>query len=179
MSYPLRSHRRQPNRLLHPRDFPGKSPGVGCHCLLCIILNGYAKSIFHYLAFLLLNFKVFSSHQNKVQNLLHGLQRTTCQTPDLCLYSPWFPSRLFHFNYIGVFLPSSISLIAINAWNTFSQMTAVLFRSVLNIHSTSLFIIILKFLCLPPFLYNIHHILFENTSNIFFITLYLPPKSEV
>ena len=25
---------RQPTRLLHPWDFPGKSAGVGCHCLL-------------------------------------------------------------------------------------------------------------------------------------------------
>ena len=24
----------QPTRLLHPWDFPGKSPGVGCHCLI-------------------------------------------------------------------------------------------------------------------------------------------------
>ena len=31
----------QPTRLLHPWDFPGKSTGVGCHCLLCngILLN--------------------------------------------------------------------------------------------------------------------------------------------
>ena len=27
-------HRQQPTRLLHPWDFPGKSTGVGCHCLL-------------------------------------------------------------------------------------------------------------------------------------------------
>jgi len=27
----------QPSRLLHPRDFPGKSTEVGCHCLLRII----------------------------------------------------------------------------------------------------------------------------------------------
>ena len=27
-------HRRQPTRLLRPWDFPGKSAGVGCHCLL-------------------------------------------------------------------------------------------------------------------------------------------------
>ena len=28
------SHRRQPTRLHHPWDSPGKSIGVGCHCLL-------------------------------------------------------------------------------------------------------------------------------------------------
>ena len=27
-------HGRQPTRLLHPWDFPGKNTGVGCHCLL-------------------------------------------------------------------------------------------------------------------------------------------------
>ena len=30
----MRLHRRQPTRLPHPWDFPGKSTGVGCHCLL-------------------------------------------------------------------------------------------------------------------------------------------------
>ena len=30
----VRPHRRQPTRLLCPLDFPGKSTGVGCHCLL-------------------------------------------------------------------------------------------------------------------------------------------------
>ena len=30
----LRPHGLQPPRLLHPWDFPGKSTGVGCHCLL-------------------------------------------------------------------------------------------------------------------------------------------------
>ena len=30
----VQPHRRQPTRLLHPWDFPGKSTGVGCHCLL-------------------------------------------------------------------------------------------------------------------------------------------------
>ena len=29
-----RPHGLQPTRLLHPLDFPGKSTGVGCHCLL-------------------------------------------------------------------------------------------------------------------------------------------------
>ena len=34
MSDSSRSHGLQPTRLLHPWDFPGKSTGVGCHCLL-------------------------------------------------------------------------------------------------------------------------------------------------
>ena len=34
MSDSLRPHWLWPTRLLHPWDFPGKSTGVGCHCLL-------------------------------------------------------------------------------------------------------------------------------------------------
>ena len=30
----LRPHGLQPTRLIHPWDFPSKSTGVGCHCLL-------------------------------------------------------------------------------------------------------------------------------------------------
>jgi len=36
VSDPQRSHGLQPSRLLHPWDFPGKSTGVGCHCLLLV-----------------------------------------------------------------------------------------------------------------------------------------------
>ena len=32
----LSNHGPQPTRLFHPWDFPGKSPGVGCHRLLCL-----------------------------------------------------------------------------------------------------------------------------------------------
>ena len=44
----VRPHRRQPTRLLHPWDSPGKSTEVGCQCLLqygtreyynCILLS--------------------------------------------------------------------------------------------------------------------------------------------
>ena len=37
-------HGLQPTRLLRPWDFPGKSTGVECHCLLCYILlvDGYS-----------------------------------------------------------------------------------------------------------------------------------------
>jgi len=39
-----RSHRLQPTRLLHPWDFPGKSTGVGCHCLLQLIKLDVGKN---------------------------------------------------------------------------------------------------------------------------------------
>ena len=32
-------HGLQPSRLLHPWDFPGKSTGVGCHCLLHLCVS--------------------------------------------------------------------------------------------------------------------------------------------
>ena len=34
VSDPQQPHELQPSRLLRPWDFPGKSTGVGCHCLL-------------------------------------------------------------------------------------------------------------------------------------------------
>ena len=37
MSDSSRPHGLQPTRLLRPWDFPGKSTGVECHCLLCSI----------------------------------------------------------------------------------------------------------------------------------------------
>ena len=37
---PQRPHGLQPTRLLLPWDFPGKSTGVGCRCLLCLYLLG-------------------------------------------------------------------------------------------------------------------------------------------
>ena len=44
MSDTQRSHGLQPLRLLCPWNFPGKSTGVGCHCLLCIL--SYKIAIF-------------------------------------------------------------------------------------------------------------------------------------
>ena len=44
VSDPQRPHGLQPTRLLRPWDFPGKSTGVGCHCLLHILsrVNPYS-----------------------------------------------------------------------------------------------------------------------------------------
>ena len=40
MSNSVQLYGLQPTRLLHPWDFPGKSTGVGCHCLLCTGTEG-------------------------------------------------------------------------------------------------------------------------------------------
>ena len=44
MSNSSRPHGLQPSRLLRPWDFPGKSTGVGCHCLLHLSLWGPLKT---------------------------------------------------------------------------------------------------------------------------------------
>ena len=45
MSDSLRPYGLQPTRLLCPCDFPGKSTGVGCHCLLRNCPLGESKSL--------------------------------------------------------------------------------------------------------------------------------------
>ena len=54
VSHSSQLHGLQPTRLLHPWDFPGKSTGVGCHCLLhpywcifllCITAGFWAKEL--------------------------------------------------------------------------------------------------------------------------------------
>ena len=40
----VRPHGLQPTRLLRPWDFPGRSTGVGCHCLLRMHLVAVLKS---------------------------------------------------------------------------------------------------------------------------------------
>ena len=43
MSDSVQPHRWQPIRLLHPWDSPGKSTGVGCHCLLWMLWKNPKK----------------------------------------------------------------------------------------------------------------------------------------
>ena len=48
VSDPQRPHRLQASRLLRPWDFPGKSTGMGCHCLLCFLTLKTMFSLLHY-----------------------------------------------------------------------------------------------------------------------------------
>ena len=47
VSYSLQPHGLQPTRLLCPWDFPGKSTGVGCHCLLCRDAANVSEFLFY------------------------------------------------------------------------------------------------------------------------------------
>ena len=50
MSDSVRPHRRQPTRLPHPWNFPGKNTGVGCHFLLqCIKVKSESEVTQSYL----------------------------------------------------------------------------------------------------------------------------------
>ena len=55
VSDPQWPHGLQPSRLLHPWDFPGKSTGVGCHCLL----HFYVLSLYKYTPWFSSNMFVF------------------------------------------------------------------------------------------------------------------------
>ena len=44
LSNSLRPHGLQPTRLLCPWDFPGKSTGVGCHCLLHMFPSPHSEN---------------------------------------------------------------------------------------------------------------------------------------
>ena len=55
VSDPQRPHGLQPTRLLRPWDFPGKSTGVGCHCLL----RFYVLSLYKYTPWFSSNMFVF------------------------------------------------------------------------------------------------------------------------
>ena len=66
----LQPHGLQPTRLLCPWDFPGKSAGVGCHCLLLLVFlhmtkwspqySSYRLSPFKYITLLLTIFSTLN-----------------------------------------------------------------------------------------------------------------------
>ena len=64
MSDSSRPHGLQPTRLLHPWDFPGKSTGVGCHCLLRILYIENPKDSIRNLLELISEFSKVAGERN-------------------------------------------------------------------------------------------------------------------
>ena len=74
MSDSLWPHGLQPTRLLHPWDFPGKSTGVGCHCLLQELSLGAS-----YVAILYLKTELIDFGQEDVKDItVKGLEVVRC-----------------------------------------------------------------------------------------------------
>ena len=72
----LRPHKQQPSRLLHPWDFPGKSTGVGCHCLLCCS----SSSSFIWLCFSKRPRRLISVHGIMGEKICQQIKRNLGQT---------------------------------------------------------------------------------------------------
>ena len=74
-----RPHGLQPTRLLCPWDFPGKSTGVGCHCLLLLMILVTPKTISPAQSSLLsFKFIYLTAYWTSPLNVLWVLQIQTC-----------------------------------------------------------------------------------------------------
>ena len=122
LSDPQRSHGLQPTRLLRPWDFPGKSTGVECHCLLYLghprntLMLGFLHSLFSLclprpiclhvwanlvlLRFVLLHFAV----QYRVLFCLLFLQIKVGRNPTMSLSAAFFCQHLFTLCFRVTFL---------------------------------------------------------------------------
>ena len=104
-----RPHGLQPTRLLHPWDFPGKSTGVGCHCLLWQYLNYPIRLFIHYfweIFFLGFHCKQFMLHSlnpdMKYFKLVDFLSICRHYIPILYIFSS--STRYYHFFPDHIFL---------------------------------------------------------------------------
>ena len=92
MSDSSQPHGLQPTRLLGPWDFPGKSTGVGCHCLLWY----FPLCIYKYFGIFFESLSVSQLSRSVVSDSLehHGLQlaRPPCPLPTLRASSNSCPS---------------------------------------------------------------------------------------
>ena len=87
MSDSQRPHRLQPTRLLHPWDLPGKSTGVGCHCLLQFLIATATDNHKHS-TLKQHRFITFSSEHEKSEMGLPGLSQGVSRTGSL--WRPWW-----------------------------------------------------------------------------------------
>ena len=92
MSNSQRPHGLQPTRLLHPWDFPGKSTGVGCHCLLPLTVY-----LFPYSGILLSRYS-FQLSSCCLQLLILASYGELAFPSSLCSALSSYPSAVFSFS---------------------------------------------------------------------------------
>ena len=82
-SDPQRPHGLQPTKLLHPWDFPGKSTGVGCHCLLLMSTHISSASPFQWNTghFIMNEYYVFKSEDMSKSMVTHYMMWAPCHSP--------------------------------------------------------------------------------------------------
>ena len=111
VSNSLQLHGLQPTRLLCPWDFPGKSTGVGCHCLLCFkawlllkLDQDFSKCIF----LVLKNFPEYLTHstfsQTQTSVKILGLKYEWYNSPTYITKLKW------KLNSIVLFYPHASNL---------------------------------------------------------------------
>ena len=97
------THGLQPTRVLHPWDFPGKSTGVGCHCLLQICTYCHSNGYF----FLFSSFYFFPWDLITIFNVMFG---SFFVFVDFCLWLPWclhtyiYVCVLRHFSHVRLYV---------------------------------------------------------------------------
>ena len=78
MSDSQRPHGLQPARLLHPWEFPGKTNGVGCHCLLYFLVQLALLLLILWTLYLVNYLSVIQSFGQRFK-LLHNCTHLICQ----------------------------------------------------------------------------------------------------
>ena len=79
MSDPQWPHELQPTRLLRPRDFPGKSTGVGCHIYIYIYTHTHKCNIY-LISFSFITFYRSDSYQSRGSEIICLSGRTGVRT---------------------------------------------------------------------------------------------------
>ena len=142
----LPDHGLQPTRLLCPWDFPGKSTGVGRHCLLL--------HIYIYLLF---------SHSDSLQP--HGLQHTRLPCPSP---SPRVCSNPLHLLYHLLMTPWAAVLATVNsaAVNFGVRVSSSYFFHFLQIHAQEWNFWVLMGAAFLVFLRNLHAVFHSGCTSL-------------
>ena len=140
MSDSSRPHGLQPTRLLHPWDFPGKSTGVGCHCLLRNLVLVFNKSnefikfdLLPYSDLYLAPFRLAKATLILLE-LLYPISRDLQVFKNMamrrvCLFSPVpFPAPPLHLLFLAFTLPSC-------TWHVSQEALQLQRRKILTVHN--------------------------------------------